>query len=125
MWQSKMMGAVDSMRSEVIDRILSVEDEADSIIKEAEERSQKIVLDAQGEASAIVKKAVDEERRRSDALVADATRVMEERVRTLEEKGAGLSASGSPLVDKASVDEAVRRIVSLIVSTDLPGEVDG
>ena len=113
------------MRSEVIDRILSVEDEADSIIKEAEERSQKIVLDAQGEASAIVKKAVDEERRRSDALVADATRVMEERVRALEEKGAGLSASGSPLVDKASVDEAVRRIVSLIVSTDLPGEVDG
>ena len=120
-----MMGAVDLMRSEVIDRILSVEDEADSIIKEAEERSQKIVLDAQGEASAIVKKAVDEERRRSDALVADATRVMEERVRALEEKGAGLSASRSPLVDKASVDEAVRRIVSLIVSTDLPGEVDG
>lgn len=113
------------MRSEVIDRILSVEDEADSIIKEAEERSQKIVLDAQGEASAIVKKAVEEERRRSDALVADATRVMEERVRALEERGEGLSKSSSPLVDKASVDEAVRRIVSLIVSTDLPGEVDG
>ena len=110
------------MRSEVIDRILSVEDEAEAIKAKAEEEAQRIVLDAQSEASAIVKEALDAERRRSDELVSQANALLDEELRELEEKTRSLEAR-SVEVDQNAAAAAAARIVSLVCSVPfLPKE---
>ena len=74
------------MKSEVIDKILSVEENAQTIRDEAEEKARNIVLDAQSESARIVKEALAEERKRGDELVADASRLLDEKLRKIDEE---------------------------------------
>ena len=91
------------MRSEVIDRILSVEDEAEKIKAKAEEEARSIVLDAQSE------------RRRADETVSQASGMLDAQLRELEEKTRQLTAKPAE-VDMDKAQEAARRIVRLVCS---------
>ncbi len=103
------------MRSEVIDRILSVEDEAEKIKAKAEEEARSIVLDAQSEASRRIKEASDAERRRADETVSQASGMLDAQLRELEEKTRQLTAKPAE-VDMDKAQEAARRIVRLVCS---------
>ena len=109
------------MKSEVIDKILSVEENAQTIRDEAEEKARNIVLDAQSESARIVKEALAEERKRGDELVADASRLLDEKLRKIDEEMKALESCEID-VDRDSVIRARDKIVSLVCSTSLSGE---
>ena len=106
------------MRSEVIDRILSVEDEAQKIRKQADDEARAIVLDAQSKATLVVKEGLEAERRRGDEVVEEANRALDEKLGQLDEKLRQLSGTIVE-VDGDVVEEASRRIVELVTSVRL------
>ena len=109
------------MKSEVIDKILSIEENAQTIRDEAEEKARNIVLDAQSESARIVKEAIAEERKRGDELVADASRLLDEKLRKIDEEMKARESCEID-VDRDSVISARDKIVSLVCSTSLSGE---
>ena len=106
------------MRSEVIDRILSVEDEAQAIRKQADDEARTMVLDAQTKAAGIAKEELEAERRRADGIVEQASRALDEKLRELDEKS-GQLMQATVEVDTSAVEEASRRIVDLVTSVPL------
>lgn len=108
------------MRSEVIDKILQVEDQAQAIRDKAEEDASSIVLEAQSEAARIVKESQENERRHSDQLVNDQTALTQEKIRAIEKESDALSKMQIS-VDEALVDEAADRILCLVTAVPLFG----
>lgn len=116
-----MLDMVVTMRSEIIDKILTVEDQAQAIRDKAEEDARKIVLNSQEEAARIVKSALEEERKRGDEVVSQATLVLDSKLRDIEEKSSAL-AKTQVQVDAQAVETARDRIVRLICDVPLLGE---
>ena len=108
------------MRSEVIDKILQVEDQAQAIRDKAEEDASSIVLEAQSEAARNVKESQENERRHSDQLVNDQTALTQEKIRAIEKESDALSKMQIS-VDEALVDEAADRILRLVTAVPLFG----
>ncbi len=105
------------MKSEVIEKILSVEDEALKIRERGEEEAHRIVLEAQSQAASLVKNALSEERARGDEAVAASSAVLDEKLRRLAEQTEKLDSAPSE-VDPAIVEKAASLIVDLVCKTD-------
>ena len=95
------------MQSEVIDDILSVEDQAAKIVEDAEKKAKETISEAHDEAQKIISEAVERVRENGKAEV-DGAEYEEERVK-IEES----SSSVSPDV----LEKAVTRIVERICRT--------
>lgn len=109
------------MRSEVIDKILSVEDQAETIRNKGEEDARQMVLDAQSEAAKIVKSALEEERRRGDEVVSQASSVLDVKLDEIERKSQLVSSSDA-VVDPESVRIATERIARLVCAVPMFGD---
>ncbi|MCH3916814.1 MAG: hypothetical protein LKE40_05000 [Spirochaetia bacterium] len=57
------------MQSEIINEILSVEDDADKIVDDAQKKASGIVSDAEAKAAALVKDALKKEREKNQAAL--------------------------------------------------------
>lgn len=103
------------MKSEVIEKILSVESQAEEIVRKADDEARKLVSDAQSESARIVSDALDEERRRGDEVVREATAVLDVRLSEIEKKTEQVQNTEAEIDPDAAAD-AARKIVSLVCS---------
>ncbi len=102
------------MRSDIIDEVLSVEDTAQKIIRDANTNARNILSDAQLQASELVRSALKEERERNHALLLQAE---EDANLQLSEFEASLDISS--VLDEDTLDSIAKRIVEKICKTEL------
>ena len=108
------------MQSEVIDDILSVEDEAARIIENAQKKARETVSQAHDRAAAIIAKAVDSVREAGKADVAAAEELLRSHLKEYEEERERL-LNEACTVDPSVLDRAAGRIVERICSIDRIG----
>lgn len=106
------------MKSDVIDSILNVEDEAQRIVALAKEEAGKIVSDAQAEAAGLLKAASKEERAESEALVAAAQAELDAKLASYDQRSRLVTEKDAE-VDPESVRSAAGKIFRAICSTTL------
>lgn len=105
------------VESSVIDEILSVEDHAQNIVKEAQDKSREMILQAQSDADKSVRDAVAAEKEKNRAELEQA----EQDARTdVENYTASLEESGT--LPPGQVDKIAGEVVDLVCRTPLFGE---
>ncbi len=109
------------MQSEVIDDILSVEDQAAKIIEDAEKKAKETVSEAHDKAAKIIAEAVDEVRANGKAEVEGAEELLSKHLGEYEEERVRIESSEN-YVDPQVLDRAASRIVDRICRTDYFGE---
>ncbi len=102
------------MRSDIINEVLSVEDKAQQIIRDANTNSRNILSDAQLKAGEIVRSALKEEREKNHALLLQAE---EDAALRLAEFEASLDISS--VLDEATLDKIATTITEKICKTEL------
>ena len=105
------------MQSEVIDDILSVEDEAAKIIADAEKKARDMVSEAHERASGIIAEEVGKVRESGKAAVASAEELLSKHLEEYEEERKRIESSENT-VDPAVLESAASRIVERICRTD-------
>ena len=109
------------MQSEVIDDILSVEDQAARIVEEAEKRAKDIISEAHDEAQKIISEAVENVRENGKAEVDGAEELLEKHLAEYEEEREKIESSASS-VSPDVLDNAAGRIVERICRTGAIGD---
>ena len=102
------------MRSDIINEVLSVEDKAQQIIRDANTNSRNIISDAQLQASEFIRLALKEERDKNHALLLQAE---EDANLQLSEYEASLDVSS--VLDDATLDKIADSITKKICKTEL------
>jgi len=102
------------VRSDIIDEVLSVEDKAQQIIRDANTNSRNILSDAQLQASEFVRTALKEERENNHSLLLQAE---EDANLRLSEFEASLDVSS--VLDEATLDKIAESITEKICRTEL------
>jgi len=102
------------VRSEIIDEVLSVEDKAQQIIRDATTNSRNILSDAQLQASELVRIALKEERDKSHDLLLQAEEDANLRLTEFE-----ASLDVSSVLDEATLDKIADSITEKICKTEL------
>jgi vacuolar-type H+-ATPase subunit H len=106
------------MRTNIINEVLTVEDQAQKIINDANTISREMIVEAQSKATASIRDSLKTIRELDKA---ELTKAEEEAARLLEETEANLDSS-IELNDKR-LDEIADSIVSLVSKTNLLGDV--
>ncbi len=106
------------MQSEVIDDILSVEDEAAKIIEDAQKKARDTVSDAHDRAARIIADAVEAVREEGKADVERAEEVLKNKLDEYEAERERIQNEAS-VVDRSVLEAAASRIVERICRTDL------
>jgi len=102
------------VRSEIIDEVLSVEDKAQQIIRDATTNSRNILSDAQLQASELVRIALKEERDKSHDILLQAEE--DANLRLIEFEA---SLDVSSVLDEATLDKIADSITEKICKTEL------
>ena len=102
------------MRSDIINEVLSVEDKAQQIIRDANTNSRNILSDAQIQASELVRTALKEERDKNHSLMLQAE---EDANLRLSEFEASLDVSS--VLDEATLEKIAESILEKICKTEL------
>ena len=103
------------MQSGVIDGILSVEDEAEEIIENAQKEASSIIAAANDKAAKLVSQSLEEARKRGQSDVDAAEALLESHLAMYEEERARI-------LDPEVLDRAAERIVNRILSTGVQDE---
>ena len=103
-----------AVRSDIIDEVLSVEDKAQQIIRDATTNSRNILSDAQLQASELVRTVLKEERDKSHDLLLQAE---EDANLRLSEFEASLDVSS--VLDESTLDKIADSITEKICKTEL------
>jgi len=103
-----------TVRSEIIDEVLSVEDKAQQIIRDATTNSRNILSDAQLQASELVRIALKEERDKSHDILLQAEE--DANLRLIEFEA---SLDVSSVLDEATLDKIADSITEKICKTEL------
>jgi vacuolar-type H+-ATPase subunit H len=103
-----------NVRSDIIDEVLSVEDKAQQIIRDANTNSRNILSDAQLQASEFVRTALKEERENNHSLLLQAE---EDANLRLSEFEASLDVSS--VLDEATLAKIAESITEKICRTEL------
>ena len=109
------------MQSGVIDGILSVEDEAEEIIENAQKEASSIIAAANDKAAKLVSQSFEEARKRGQSDVDAAEALLASHLAMYEEERARI-LSGDKHVDPEVLDRAAERIVNRILSTGVQDE---
>ena len=104
------------MRSDIINEVLSVEDKAQQIIRDANNNSRNILSDAQIKASELIRSALKDEREKNHSLLRQAE---EDANLQLSEYEASLDVSS--VLDEATLDKIADSITAKICRTELEG----
>lgn len=104
------------MQSEVIDDILSVEDQAAKIIEDAEKKAKENISAAHDRAAKIISDALDAVRERGKADVESAEALLEKHLAEYEEERERIENEENA-VDPEVLERAVSRIVDRICNT--------
>lgn len=104
------------MQSSIIDDILSVEDRASAIVDDAEKEARNIIFEAEAKAKELVKTEVDRVKAESEVLIKDEQKLLDENLRSYEEKKAELENS-QVRIDEESLERASERIVQLLLTS--------
>jgi len=105
-----------TVRSDIIDEVLSVEDKAQKILRDANSNSRNILNEAQLQASELVRSALKEEREKNQSILLQAE---EDANLQLTEFEASLDISS--VLSDAILDEIATSIANTICSTELEG----
>ncbi len=105
------------MQSEVIDGILTVEDEAAKRIADAEKKARDEVSQAHDQAAKIIADALDEVRERGNADVESAEALLQQHLQQYEEERSRIEAESNS-VDPDVLDRAATRIVDRLLHVD-------
>jgi len=103
-----------NVRSDIINEVLSVEDKAQQIIRDANTNSRNMLTDAQLQAGEIVRSALKEEREKNRTLLLQAE---EDANLRLSEFEASLDISS--VLDEATLDKIADTITEKICRTEL------
>jgi vacuolar-type H+-ATPase subunit H len=106
------------MRTNIINEVLTVEDQAQKIINDANTISREMIVETQSKATALVRDSLKTIRELNKA---ELTKAEEEAARLLEETEANLDSS-IEMNDK-HLDEIADSIVSMVSKTNLLGEL--
>lgn len=106
-----------NVRSDIINEVLSVEDKAQQIIRDANTNSRNIISDAQLQASEFIRSALKDERDKNHALLLQAE---EDANLRLSEYEASLDVSS--VLDEATLDKIADSITEKICKTELEEE---
>lgn len=109
------------MQSGVIDGILSVEDEAEEIIENAQKEASSIIAAANDKAAKLVSQSLEEARKRGQSDVDAAEALLESHLAMYEEERARI-LSGEKHIDPEVLDRVAERIVNRILSTGVQDE---
>lgn len=104
------------MQSSIIDDILSVEDRASAIVDDAEKEARNIIFEAEAKAKELVKTEVDRVKAESEVLIKNEQELLDENLRSYEEKKAELENS-QVRIDEESLERASERIVQLLLTS--------
>lgn len=102
------------MRSDIINEVLTVEDKAQQIIRDANTNSRNILSDAQTQAGELVRSALKEERDANHALMLQAEEDANLRLTEFE-----ASLDVSSVLDKTTLDTIADSITEKICKTEL------
>lgn len=102
------------MRSDIINEVLTVEDRAQKIIRDADRTARDLITDAQTQANELVKSSLRQERERCHALLQEAE---SDAALQLSEFEAGLERVETLHEDE--LDRIARAIVEKVCKTDL------
>ena len=109
------------MQSEVIDDILSVEDQAAAIITDAENKAKEMVSQAHEKAAKIIAEKVDAVRAQGKADVESAEAILQQHLAEYEEERERIESTDNS-VDPGVLERAASRIVDRICRTEYFGE---
>ena len=109
------------MQSEVIDDILSVEDQAAAIIIGAENKAKEMVSQAHEKAAKIIAEKVDAVRAQGKADVESAEAILQQHLAEYEEERERIESTDNS-VDPGVLERAASRIVDRICRTEYFGE---
>jgi len=102
------------VRSDIINEVLTVEDKAQQIIRDANTNSRNILSDAQTQAGELVRSALKEERDANHALMLQAEEDANLRLTEFE-----ASLDVSSVLDKTTLDTIADSITEKICKTEL------
>ena len=102
------------MRSDIINEVLSVEDRAQQVIRDAERTARDYISDAQTKANEYVRSTLKEERERLQAML---TKAEQDAQQQLEAYEAGLNISSN--LQDSELEAIVTTIVQQVCKTDL------
>lgn len=102
------------MQSSIIDGILTVEDEAEKIVSDAEAEARNIIFNAQKEAKELISKEIDEIRKKNDQIIEDEEALFKENLKEYEDVRLEIEKNGVKTNSEA-LKRAKDRIVSLIL----------
>lgn len=103
-----------TVRSDIINEVLSVEDKAQQITRDASAHARTIISDAQLKASELVRSALKEERDKNTTLLRQAEADANLRLTEYE-----ASLDVSSVLDEATLDSIAASITEKICSTEL------
>gem|GEM_PF-470124 len=103
-----------NVRSDIINEVLTVEDKAQQIIRDANTNSRNILSDAQTQAGELVRSALKEERDANHALMLQAEEDANLRLTEFE-----ASLDVSSVLDKTTLDTIADSITEKICKTEL------
>lgn len=107
------------MRSDIINEVLSVEDRAEKIVRDAERTARDAISDAQTKANAYIRSAMKAERELSHTQILQAEADAETE---LQEYEASLHISST--LTEAELDRISKTIVEKVCATDLDSFVE-
>ena len=109
------------MQSEVIDDILSVEDQAAKIVDDAEKKARENISQAHDKAAKIISESVEAVRESGKADVDSAEKLLQEHLAQYEEERERIESSENSVAPQV-LERAVSRIVDRICRTEYFGE---
>jgi hypothetical protein len=105
------------VQTEIINKVLSVEDRAQKIIRDSERSARDIVTDAQAKANEMVRSSLKAERERQNAVVAQAQADADAQLAEYE-----ASIAGGQRLDPDLLDKVAALIVERVSVTDFDEE---
>jgi len=102
------------VRSDIINEVLSVEDKAQQIMRDASTRARNTLSDAQLKAGELVRSALKEEREKNHALLLQAEEDANLRLAEFE-----ASLDISSVLDESTLDAIAAKITAKICRTEL------
>ena len=101
------------MQTEIINKVLSVEDRAQKIIRDSERSARDIVTEAQAKANEMVRSSLKAERERQNAVIAQAQGDADAQLAEYE-----ASLAGAQRLDPDLLDKVATLIVEKVCMTD-------
>lgn len=110
------------MHIEVIDDILEVEDKAEKIILEAQNKSRDILQQSQEKAQKLIKEAIDKEREEGEESLKSLNETMLTHLSDYEKEQQEI-LNQSNHIDNSKITMATDKIIARLCKTDIFGDI--